>query len=89
MKTIFVTIEEFLNNGGILKNGMTIYREEKRHFNETEMTNPVTMEWLTFGELIGEDKKTGAYLLKNNSFKSFPITETMGYVKIEAKPIYK
>lgn len=90
MKTIFVTIKEFLENGGELEIGRKIYREESRHFNSYWFdNNQIFQRSIAYGEYIGEDKERGTYLVKNESFKSMPLTETTGYVRIEAKPIYK
>ncbi len=89
MKTIFVSIEEFLANGGILKEGMTIYREEQRQFNKDGFDeNGQLRSSIALGELIGKDEGTGCYLVKNASYKSFPLLPTRAFVKIEAKPIY-
>lgn len=65
MKTLFVTIEEFLVNGGKLELGRTIYREERRHFDsekfkKEEMLNHV----LYMGEYIGFDDEQKVYLVK-------------------------
>lgn len=90
MKTLFVTIKEFLENGGKLEIGRVIYREEARHFDTTYLKNHgMLLNSLSFGELIGQDEGRGTYLVKNESFKSMPLTETTGYVLIEAKPIYQ
>ncbi len=90
MKTIFVTIEEFLANGGILKEGRTIYSREERHFNQGDFEkNDLLKSSITFGELLGKDEGTGCYLIRNSSYKSFPMLPTLSYVKIEAKPFYQ
>lgn len=90
MKTIFVTIKEFLENGGKLEIGRKIYREEARHFDAERFNeNHFLNSSLLLGEYIGKDEKQNAYLVKNESFKSMPVTETTGYIGILVRPIYK
>lgn len=90
MKTIFVTIREFLQNGGTLELGRTLYREEARHFDTEKFDkNGMLQSSLSYGKFIGEDNQRGTYLVKNESFKSMPLTETTGYVRIYVTPIYK
>lgn len=90
MKTLFVTIREFLANGGNIEIGRTIYREEARHFDSEYLKNHgMLLSSLSQGEFIGKNEEQGTYLVKNESFKSMPLSETTGYIKIEATPIYK
>jgi hypothetical protein len=75
-KFIYVTIEEFIDNGGKLKEGRDIYAGEKG-----EVTR-------FFGKFLGIDKKMNVPLCTNNTYKSIPVPWIF-FVKIEVKPIYK
>lgn len=90
MKTIFVTIEEFLANGGTLELGREIFREETRQFDTGKYSQSSMLNSsLCLGEYTGFDEKIQCYLVTSPVYKSFPVTGTVGYVKIEATPIYK
>lgn len=89
MKVIFVTIQEFLDNGGKLEIGRTIYREYHQHIDESNKKNDMLMATLEAGTYIGENGDTGTYLLKNATFKSYPVGPTVGYVKIKITPSYE
>lgn len=89
LKTLFVTIDEFLANGGILKEGQDIYREERRHFDTDKFdSDELLKSSILLGTCIEKDEKQGAYLIKNSSYRSFPITGTIGYIRITAKVEY-
>lgn len=89
MKTLFVTIQEFIASGGILEAGRAIYRKENRHFDSKKFdeSEPLNSS-LLLGIFIKKEDAQGSFVLKNNSSKTF-VTETTGYVKIQATPIYK
>lgn len=90
MKTLFVTIAEFIEKGGTLERGRTIYREENRHFNAKLFhQNDLLENNLLLGYFIIRDESQGTFILENNSLKSFPVTGLTGYVKIQAIPLYK
>ncbi|MFW6226130.1 MAG: hypothetical protein ACOC3V_04160 [bacterium] len=73
IKEVFVPIEEFLENGGQLKEGRTIYDNQNTYY----------------GDYVGFDNELSAHYIKNSSWKSIPICESVSKVKIEVKPIYK
>lgn len=72
-KPAYVTIKEFIDNGGILEQGRPIYNEDCQ----------------LIGEYLEIYKEGNCHLAKNGSLKSFPISEMAFYIKINCKPIYK
>lgn len=78
-KSMYVTIEEFLQNGGQLETGREIY---------IISVYPHRAPILT-GYYLFFDKKQKVHLVENDHFKSKPVLDIVGYVKIEVKPIYK
>lgn len=90
MKTIFVTIDEFLSKGGILEEGRMIYREELRQFDSEKYNNAPMLEChLQLGQYVRTDYSQKVYIVSNSSFTSLPISGTLGYVKIQCTPEYK
>lgn len=75
MKTIKVTIEEFLSNGGILEVGREIYNSSDK--------GTVTGYYKEF------NKEAMVHLASNASWTSFPILSHIFYIEIEVTPIYK
>ena len=73
MKTIFVTIKEFIENGGILEKGREIY------INKGDIVPSYYLEW---------DHKQNVPLIYNTNYKSFPVSMGF-LVKIDVTPIYK
>ena len=89
IKTLFVTIDEFIANGGKLEIGREIYNEERRHFDSDKFDKDAMLNsCLMLGTYIGKDEKHGAYLLKNSTFKSLLVTGTIGYVRVVAEVRY-
>jgi len=88
-KFILVTIEEFLQNGGKLEEGRTLYSKNNSWFDKKDLENPIAVSSLELGSFMRYDEKTGCYLLKNASYKSFPVTPIVGYVMIEVTPHFK
>ena len=73
MKTIFVTIKEFIENGGVLEKGRKIY------INKSDIVPSCYLEW---------DNKQNTPLIYNASYKSLPVSMDH-LVKINVMPIYK
>lgn len=76
MKTVYVTLKEFLENGGKLVKGREVYSEDK--YSNYSMIGTYKMF----------DEDSNIHLIENTTYKSFPVLESVFYVKIEAKPIY-
>ena len=76
IKKIFVSIEEFENQGGVLKEGREIFTIDR-----PEHSYPI-------GTYLGYDKEQKVHLVKNARYKSFPIS-SMNQVEIEVTPIWK
>ena len=90
MKTIFVTIDEFIHNGGIIEPGRTIYRAERRHFSSNEFPkNELLENSLQLGTFVEKDNTSGVYIMKNELFQRYPLTGEDGYIKINAQPLYQ
>jgi len=77
MYSIYVTIEEFQQNGGILEKGRTIYSEKScnthRYFNVS-------------GTFLKHEEHQ---LIMHGGNASFPITPSVFYVKIDVTPIWR
>ncbi len=84
MKYIFVSIEEFLANGGILEKDREIYTNKQRHFTER---HPI--EFYTIGYYLVSNNAGNILLAYNATYKSFPLSLVVHYVKIEVTPIWK
>lgn len=84
-KLILVSLVEFLELGGKVERGMKIYREHKML--PIDPKNADKLEQHAFGELIQSepDSKTNCYLLKNSMMKSFPLSQSLGYVLVEVR----
>lgn len=74
MKTTYVTIQEFLDNGGILLKGRMIYIEKtKNNFSYTG----------DFKEIDND------LIIIQNASRSFPVIPEVFFVEIEVIPVYK
>lgn len=77
MKHIFVTIEEFLQNGGILEADREIFS-----------ANQSKTEFSLYG-YFKSNPEAGVVLIHNATYKMAPVSSYMFYVKIEVTPIWK
>jgi hypothetical protein len=77
MKKIFVTVAEFLENGGILKSEVQLYK--KNH----AKTYPETLGWYV-------DRAThDDMIMIGNIGKTFPYYSNQAFIEIDCTPIYK
>lgn len=77
MKHIFVTIEEFLQNGGVLEAEREIFS-----------ANAQKTEFSIYG-YFKSNPGAGVVLVHNASYKMAPASNHVFYVKIEVTPIWK
>ncbi len=84
-KSIFISLTDFLKAGGKTQTGMRIYREMPIKPMDPSEDNSMIENSAFLGELKQPDADTDSncYLLTNNSFKSFPISPVLMYVKVE------
>lgn len=75
MKTIYVTVEEFVSNNGKLNPGRDVYVR-------------VNSQFRILGVYKEYDERTHTSIIED-SFSSFPMIESKTYVKIKCAPIYK
>lgn len=72
MKYLYIPIFEFIEHNGKLTKDRELFSSN--------------------GSLVGYyveyDNKTGSYILSNASYKSFPFSESLLYVKVQAIPVY-
>lgn len=74
---IYVSLSEFLANGGKL------IEERKVFYLERNVLNSYNL----FGYYI-KQLEDGTHLAKNSSFKTFPISDQSTYVMVEVTPIW-
>lgn len=75
MKHIFVTVEEFLANGGVLDTERFLYNDK--------------LVLIGFYDGEFEDSRFEDSVRVKNSTGTFPIYKSMANVEIECTPIYK
>lgn len=71
--TIFVTVEEFLNNGGILNNGRSIYNEDFKEIGWFDSSIQIC---------------SAPAIVVTNSSRSFQFLTNLVFVEIICSPIY-
>lgn len=88
MKKVFVTLEEFINNGGQLDLGQKIYIQVDADIDLGDSSRTVKY-YLLSGKYCGIDEKTKEILIKCPPFIPNPIEPDKHYIEIEVTPIYK
>lgn len=86
-KYIFVSIQEFLANGGKMEPNRTVYRKPFESFTASYIVNMnkdfrLVFSSLYFGEWVRYDESTGSHIIKNDSYKSLPLSEIVAYVMV-------
>lgn len=76
MKTIFITIHEFLLNNGELEVGRKLYSKNKLN------------QFVMFGTYKEYNENINCLIAENRN-ASFPFSMLTSYVEIEVTPIYK
>ncbi len=79
MKTIFVTVTEFLNNGGIIETGRTLHK------------NIINNDFQEIGTFDFAEQIPVSYMVTVSNWNgtTFQMLADIVYVEIEVTPIYK
>lgn len=89
MRSIIISVEEFLANGGKLEVGRTLYKHTELVFTEGDQRNSIVLAMQEWGTYIGWDDNQKVYLVKNSSFRSMPVSTSLTFVKVKITPSYE